>query len=252
MCHTDVPPHERTPVVDRRETAIPLSTGEAMPVLDVGEPSDPPVLLIPDLFGRSAFYEHLAALLAASAFRVVLPEFFFRQGPLDDATRPAAFARRARLDEMRSLEDLRDAVRWLRGSQPDARVGVVGFCMGGTFALDLASTESRVVTAAFYGFPVHPEAVVSPPPAPMSLVASLRGPVLAFWGEEDETVGIDHVRRYVDAATAANPAFECEILPGLGHGFLASAGLSDPDDAAAATWQRTVSHLSRYLRAPSN
>lgn len=53
--------------------------------------------------------------------------------------------------------------------------------MGGTFALDLASTETALVTVAFHGFPVPPGPVESAPQGPMSLVSGLRGPVLALW-----------------------------------------------------------------------
>jgi dienelactone hydrolase len=247
MCHTEIPSGQTTPTVERREIGVRLSEGEEMPALEVGSRSDPGVLLIADIYGRSPFYEHLAASLADKGLHVILPEFFFRQGPLQDGSRAAAFARRASLDEVRSVEDMREALRFLGGFRPDAAVGVVGFCMGGTFALDLASTEPDLVTVAFYGFPVHPEFVVSPPAAPMDVVDGLRGPVLALWGEDDETVGIDNVRRYVESAAAANPQFRHEILPGLGHGFLGSADLSDPADLAGVTWQRALAHLHQHL-----
>ena len=248
MCHTQKTPGQLTPAVDRREIDIRLSTGEQMPALDVGSAVDPGVLLIADVYGRSPFYEHLAALLADAGLRVVLPEFFFRQGPLEESSRAAAFARRSRLDQARSVEDLRDAVYWLRGldAERDRRVGVMGFCIGGTFALALASTDADIATVAFYGFPTLPGPVASPPPEPMSLVNNLRGPVLALWGENDDTVGIGNVRRYVASATKANDAFQSEILPGLGHGFLGNADLGDVTGAVGSVWRRAVEHLTTH------
>lgn len=245
MCHTEIAAGQETPAVNRRELNLGLSTGEEMPALEVGEPRDRPVLLIADVFGRNPFYEHLAAVLADAGFHVVLPEFFFRQGPLEDGSRAAAFARRDELDQARSVEDLREAVMWLRQLHP-GRVGVVGFCIGGTFALDLASTEVDLVTVAFYGFPVPPANASFPPPAPMDLVTDLRGPVLALWGDEDETVGIDNVRRYVQLATRENDAFQYEIVSGFGHGFLGSADLTDPSDVAGAVWGRAVAYLDEH------
>lgn len=159
----------------------------------------------------------------------------------------AAFARRRQLDEARTLDDLRAAIAWLRERSGRRMVGVVGFCMGGTFPLDLASTEIDLVSAAYYGFPVPRPSIASPPPAPMSLVANLRGPVLAFWGEEDDTVGMEHVARYVEQASTANPAFRAHVLPGLGHGFLGSAVL-DPSDVGGATWSQTLAHLREHLQ----
>lgn len=249
MCHTEVPSGQATPRLARSEISVELATGEAMPALELPAAGDaPPVLLVADVFGRSPFYEHLAALLAQAGCHVLLPEFFFRQGPLTETGRQAAFARRADLDEAQAVEDLRAAIAWLRSRRSDRAVGVVGFCMGATFVLDLASTEPDLVAISYYGFPVPQPSLVSPPPAPMGLVRGLRGPVLAFWGEQDEAVGMEHVTRYVAEAAAVNPAFEHQILPGLGHGFLGSADLDDPTDPGAATWARTVAHLREHLR----
>jgi carboxymethylenebutenolidase len=252
MCHTDVPPGPSTPVVERREVTSPLPTGEAMPALHArGAGGGPPVLIIADVFGRSPFYEHLASLLAEAGFQALLPDYFFRQGALREATKEAAFARRAQLDENGSLRDLAAAADWLRGETRAAVVGTVGFCMGGTFALDLASTNDDLVSVAYYGFPAAAAQNTSPPapPRPIDLVDQLRGPVLAFWGDRDETVGMDSVDAYVDAATAGRADFSHRILAGLGHGFLGQADLGDPDDAGGATWIETIDFLRRHLAA---
>jgi dienelactone hydrolase len=248
MCHTDIPPGPSTPAVARTEVEIIVGESERMPAGHVGTWSAPAVLIVGDVFGRSAFYEHLAALVGSAGFQALLPDFFFRQGPLPEgASKEAAFERRGRLDETRTLDDLRAAIGWMRERSGHGVVGTLGFCMGGTFVLDLASTETDLVTVAYYGFPVPQTTLVSPPPRPMDLVEGVRGPVLAFWGDQDATVGLDHVRRYAERATASNPSFEHEIVPGLGHGFLASSRLDDPDDPGGATWVRALSHFRTYL-----
>ncbi len=248
MCHTDIPPGQARPEIAGREVEIPLPGGEAMPALHVvAAEGAAAVLVVGDVFGRSAFYEHLGAVLANAGFQALVPDFFFRQGPLPEPpSKEAAFGRRAQLDETRTLDDLRAAIAWLRERSGRAAVGTVGFCMGGTFVLDLAATEDDLVSVAYYGFPVPQSTIVSPPPRPIDLVDDLRGPVLSFWGDQDDTVGIDHVREYVRRAEAAH-AFEWEILPGLGHGFLGSAPLGDPSDPGAATWERAVRFLRTHL-----
>ncbi|WP_416981198.1 dienelactone hydrolase family protein [Streptomyces sp. T028] len=247
MCHSDLPPGQAAPDAVRREVDIPLPSGELMPALHVAAAPDAPgVLIAADMLGRSPYYEHLAALLAGAGFQALLPDVFFRQGPLPEPGAEAAIARRARLDEKQSLDDLHAAVDWLRTRSTTVPVGTVGFCMGGTFGLDLASTRDELVTVAYYGFPEPPAWVVSPPPRPIDLVGSLRGPVLAFWGEQDTTVGMESVERYTELA-AANPQFEHAVLPGLGHGFLGSSDLGDPADPGGATWVRSVAHLRSHL-----
>jgi carboxymethylenebutenolidase len=248
MCHSDLPPGQPAPDTVRREVGIHLPTDEVMPALHVtAAPGAPGVLIIADMLGRSLFYEHLAALLAAAGFQALLPDVFFRQGPLSQPGTEAAFARRARLDERQSVDDLRVAIDWLRERSTTPQVGSVGFCMGGTFALDLASSQDELVTIAYYGFPEPPAWVVSPPPRPIDLVGSLRGPVLAFWGDQDTTVGMTSVEHYVQQAADADPDFQHAILPGLGHGFLGASDLGDPSDPGGATWARSLAHLRSNL-----
>jgi carboxymethylenebutenolidase len=249
MCHPEVPENWERVQASRREVTVDLHTGEKMPALAVGPSDAAGVLLIGDVFGRSAFYEQLAAMIAAEDLHVLLPDFFFRQGALSEPSHEAAFARRAKLDERKSVEDLRAAIQWLRASSRSANVGVLGFCMGGTFALDLASTEPNLITIAYYGFPVPQATIAHPPDRPIDLVEDLRGPVLAYWGAEDEVVGVANARAYIEQASKANPGFRGEILAGLGHGFLAAADLTDVHAPATRTWRETLGHLRQHLHS---
>jgi carboxymethylenebutenolidase len=163
-------------------------------------------------------------------------------------TKEAAVERRGRLDENVVLADLTRAIESLR-STPEALVGVVGFCMGGTLALDIASSGSGVASVAYYGFPATPNGFDGAPPRPIDLVSRLSGPVLAFWGDQDATVGIDTVEKYVAAASAARADFNHRVLAGLGHGFLGEADLDDRDDPASKTWQETLAFFALHLHA---
>jgi len=248
MCHTEVPPGTPTPDTTSAEVQIALEAGGALPALHiVSDPGAAAVLIVGDVFGRSPFYEHLAALVAHAGFQVLVPDFFFRQGALTETTKEAAFARRGQLDEEVALRDLAQAVDWLRAHSHAERVGTVGFCMGGTFVLDLASSRSDLVTVAYYGFPVVQPTIRRPPPNPLDVVEELAGPVFALWGDSDDTVGMDHVAAYVDRASATNPEFRHEIVVGLGHGFLGSAELGNAHDSGGATWDRALDHLRTHL-----
>lgn len=246
MCHREIPDGMADPSASQREALVGLRGGEQMPSLHVGDENAPTVLLVGDVFGRSAFYERLAAVIAVAGFQVLLPDFFFRQGHLSEQTKEAAFERRGRLDEATAVDDLGSAIDWLRSAGPTLTVGTIGFCMGGTFVLDLACLHDDLVTVAYYGFPIPQASLVSPPPKPMDLVHELRGPVLAVWGEEDDTVGRDNIHRYIESATEANSEFAAEVVPGLGHGFLAQADLTG-NDAGGATWLRALAHLADHL-----
>ena len=250
MCHTDVPAGQTAPKVNSEEVTVPAANGEEMPcLLATGSTGNGAgVVVVPDMFGRSPFYEHLTALLADAGYAVLLVDYFFRQDELTEAGPGPAMARRGQLDETQSVEDIDKARTWL-ATRTEDRVGVVGFCMGGTFVLDLASQGADIAGVAYYGFPVPQAALKQPPPRPIDLVDHLQGPVLAFWGDQDETVGLDNAKDYIERANKVNPQFESEILPGLAHGFLGNADLTDSADAGGKTWARTLEFLSTNLGA---
>jgi carboxymethylenebutenolidase len=238
--------------VSTREVTI--ETGaERLPALlaDPDHGSGAPVLVVADVYGRSPFYENLAARLATAGFSALLPEFFFRLGPLAERTREAAFARRARLDENQTQEDLLRSIDWLERETGAPRAGTIGFCMGGTQVLDLAARRDDLVTVCFYGFPARlPNARPESAPAPLEVVDQMSGPIIGFWGDQDEGVGMENVARLANALSGRGVEFEHTIFPGLGHGFMSASGLEAGNpgyEAACTAWTRTIGFLRERL-----
>ena len=179
MCHPEVPAGQPIPDVAKEEVTVPLPGGHGMPALLVRPEggSAPAVLVVNDVFGRSPFYENLSSRLATAGFVALCPEYFFREGPLEQPTREAALARRERLDEARALRELDATIDWLAaldGVTGD-RVGTVGFCMGGGDALAWACNYDRLKAVAPY-FGANPR--------PLSAVAR-SCPVVGFYPEKD-------------------------------------------------------------------
>lgn len=253
MCHPDAPANPGPTALVQEELHVPLPGGDGLPALLAhGGSGGPGVLVIADIFGRSPFYEALAGRLAAAGCTALLPDYFFRLGPLPERTRPAAFARRGQLDDRQVLQELSVAIDWLR-DRPEVtgeRTGVVGFCMGGTFVLNLAAERDDLASVCYYGFPRPHSAGANPGPAPLDQTDRISGPLLAFWGDQDEGVGMANVAQLVEALTARGVDFEHTIYEGLGHGFLAAA-LDAPDDPAhkpaADSWQQTLAFFRRQL-----
>jgi carboxymethylenebutenolidase len=127
--------------------------------------------------------------------------------------------------------------------------------MGGTFVLDLAAQRDDLASVCFYGFPDAGGALAgSPssrlPPAPLTLVDHMRGPILGFWGDQDSGVGMDKVAQLASALKARGVDFEHTVYPGLGHGFMAASQL-DPAheayDAACKSWTRTIEFFRTHI-----
>ncbi|TSD49920.1 dienelactone hydrolase family protein [Rhodococcus sp. KBS0724] len=248
MCHAEVPEGQVTPNVDRQDIAISIGENVDMPAtlfsVDSGGPG---IVLNTDIHGPSPFYICLASRLAVAGFSVLLPDFFFRQGPAAGPDLESAFARRKSLDEAQTVRDLDAATTWLKDKIGGDRVGSLGFCMGGTYSLDLASLRDDLVTVSYYGFPEPQATLVMPPPRPLDLVDDLSGPVLAFWGEDDHGIGVEVPVRYATRAEKVNSEFSYEIVAGVGHAFLGHSQLDDPEDTGAKTWKRTIEHFQRHL-----
>jgi dienelactone hydrolase len=252
MCHPEVLPGTRTPEVTREEITIPINASESMPAMLAtpdGGPA-PSVLVIADVFGRSPFYEDLAARVATAGFEALLPDFFHRVGPLPERTREAAFARRKLLDEAGAVEDLRASLRWLR-ERPGAggKIGTVGFCMGGSYVLQLAAAEQDLVSVCYYGFPAHGLPGGS---TPIELASRMTGPILGFWGDQDEGVGMENVAELARRLSEHQVDFRHKVYPGLGHGFLARTEFDAANadyEPACESWTMSLDLWRQNLRA---
>jgi carboxymethylenebutenolidase len=248
VCHPEVPPGHVPPDVTREEVAVSASGGDEMPALLClpEHETHSGVLVVADVYGRSPFYEDLAARLATAGFAALLPEYFFRQGPLAERSVDAALQRRSRLSERRARDDLDTAIDWLRrriGSSTSALTGTVGCCMGGTLVLGLAAKRTDLASVCYYGFPAGSRSGEETLPAALQVLDELSGPILGFWGDQDEGVGMQSVEALTEGLEQCGVEFERTIYPGLGHGFLARSSLEPGNEGyeqACDSWTRTV------------
>ncbi|MEO6116650.1 MAG: dienelactone hydrolase family protein [Pseudolysinimonas sp.] len=116
------------------------------------------------------------------------------------------------------------------------RIGVLGFCFGGSYSFSLAESDSRVRAAVpFYGSAQPGE------------VASIHCPVLAFYGDQDERL-MAALPALQKAMTDAGVAFEAKVYPDAGHAFFNDTNPHSFDPAAAGdAWGRSLEFLRAHL-----
>jgi carboxymethylenebutenolidase len=250
MCHQDAPANDLAAAVATLDVEIAATDGAAIPVNVAGDDGAPAVVLCTDIYGRSPFYRYFARRLAAEGFRSYLPDVFHRVGELEHPTHEAALARRVRLDDCQAIDDLAAVIDHARRNDSDV-VGVIGFCLGGTMALNLAAANHGLATVCFYGFPAGtPPLTESSPPVPLDVASAMSGPILGFWGTDDERVGIDNVHALDERLGAAEVDHAFTLYPGLGHGFMAAIAF-DPEqpgyEHAADAWDRTAAFLREQV-----
>ncbi len=127
-----------------------------------------------------------------------------------------------------------DHLRALDGVDP-ARVGVIGFCLGGSYALQLACMDDDLkAAAAFYGAN----------PRPLEAVARAC-PIVGSYPDPDFTT---KQGRTLDAALERfGVPRDIKIYPGTRHSFFNDTSRNHDAAAAADAWRRTLAFFARYL-----
>jgi carboxymethylenebutenolidase len=147
------------------------------------------------------------------------------------------------LPEDRAIADLKAGIDHL-SSRPDVdpqHIGVIGWCMGGGYALKLATHDPRVkATVVNYG------AVITDP----STIARVNGQVLGNFGSADRGIPPEDVKKFGEALTAAGKLNDIKIYEGAGHAFMNPNNTEGYDVAAADDAGKRIDRFfDRTLRA---
>jgi carboxymethylenebutenolidase len=137
-----------------------------------------------------------------------------------------------------AISSLRRTVDYLAGREGvDGRIGVLGFCFGGSYSFALAAADPRIrVAVPFYGEPPQ-----------LADVGKIACPVLAFYGERDTRL-TDQLPQVSEAMLAAGVDFTSEVYPGVGHAFFNDTNPHTYDPGVATdAWTRTLAFLDRSL-----
>jgi carboxymethylenebutenolidase len=249
MCHLDADSAAAAlPVGSITETDFTIDvTGATLPVFQASpvEASNGNVVIIHDIHGANVFYHDLARRLAGEGYTAYLPDLFVRQGPLADPSE--ARARGQLISFSQAIEDIGRLLDAINQRSP-GKTGAVGFCMGGTLVMLLASREPRIVAGAiYYGFPANPNPTENRPWQPLDEAADVNIPLLGFWGDQDHGVGMDNVETYRAGLEAAGKTFGFTIYPGLPHGFLTFDPASPNYEGSQDSWQKLMRFYSEQL-----
>jgi carboxymethylenebutenolidase len=205
----------------------------------------PGLLLLHEIFGVNVYVRDNARRLAELGYVVLAPDLFWRTQPglelaHDDAGLQAGMAAMAQLDVDAAADDAVAALEVLRAMAevPDGRVGVIGFCLGGTLAYEVAVRGEPDVAVVYYGSGV---------PGSLDAADDIRCPTIMHWGGADPFIP----REQVDAVAAmagGHALIECHVHEGAGHAFdnHRAPQFHNPD-AAAAAWELTTAFLARVL-----
>jgi carboxymethylenebutenolidase len=200
----------------------------------------PGLILIQEWWGLNAHIKEVAQRLAKERFTVLAPDLYSRLG--NAVTKNAAEAAKLMnaLSPERTLADLIAALHYLKGLFPVNRqkIGVIGFCMGGSYAFQLACHSGEIRCAVpFYG--------LIPSDAEIKMLSV---PVLYFYGEEDGWIQKEEVHRLRETLSKYEKVGAVQTYPGALHAFFNDTRreVYNPE-AAKDAWRRTLAFLNDYL-----
>jgi len=223
---------------------------EARPASGSGHPI---VITISEIWGVHEYIKDCARRFAKLGFHAVAPELFKREGGLGHMTNIQEILKIVLpMKREQLLGDIAAAATWAKtrpGARAD-RVGVTGWCWGGSTTIQVAATNPDVKAAvAWYGPPARPYQGASGPVTGFDLAKDIKVPFLGLFGETDQNPPPADAKRFIELVRAHNRNAEAVIYPGAGHAFHADYRPSFRKDAAEDGWKRCVAWFNTHLRA---
>lgn len=217
-----------------------------------GQGPFPGVVMIHEAFGLDGQTRRHADRLAKAGYLTLALDLYSDGGP-----------RRCLVGTMRAMAaragrpftDIATARTWLAQSElGNGRTGVIGFCMGGGFAL-LTARDGFDAASVNYGR--------LPGKEQQDLVEALRGscPIVANYGGADRSLK-GAAARFESALDQLGIEHSVKEFPGAGHAFLNDEEIGPvllrplmrvmgvgPDPASAPeAWRRIEDHFAKYLK----
>ncbi len=213
----------------------------------------PAVIVIHEAFGLNRDIRDKAGRLARMGYVALAPDLF-------DKGQPKALCIARTMRQMgrgggEALDDLEAIRNWLAGQLyvDEFRTGVIGFCMGGAFALLYAGRAPLNAAAIFYGS--------APPDTGEGSIYEDMCPVVASYGARDRTLR-GHSDRLEAALEKRGIDHDIKTYEDAGHSFMSdhkglfarlnAAGplkLGFQPEAAEDSWQRVETFFAKHLDA---
>ena len=202
----------------------------------------PGIIVVHENRGLNPHTEDVARRFALKNFMVFAPDVLTPVGgyPGDDYQGGQLFRE---LDPEKRFEDIVASALWLKNRDDcSGKIGITGFCYGGSISNQLAVRLGGDLAAAvpFYGSGAEP-----------ANVPDISAAILVQHGALDTRL-VDAWPTYEAALQANNVTYEAHIYENAIHGFFNDATPERYDEAAATeAWTSTINWFNRYVRNES-
>jgi carboxymethylenebutenolidase len=197
----------------------------------------PGVILIHEWWGLNDNIKSMAKGLASQGYTVMAVDLYAGQvATTPDGARQLLLS----FDVQKGISNIDSAVNLLKKEYNVSRVATIGWCFGGSQSLNYALSGNPVdATVIYYGQPVTNTTKIS----------TIKWPVLGFFGENDQSIAVDKVKKFKSSLDSIGIKNEIYIYPGVGHAFANPSGPNYAPNETKDAWNKTLTFLDNHLKS---
>jgi carboxymethylenebutenolidase len=196
-----------------------------------GTATHPAIIVIHEWWGLNDWVKEQAADFAAHGYVALAVDLYRGQVATDPDT---AHQISRGVPQDRAIRDLKAAEAYLtsRKDVDRTRIGAIGWCMGGGYALAFAVADPDLkAVAANYG----------PPPTDPASLAQIHAAILGNYGGLDKGIPPSTVESFAADLKKLGKPVDVKIYPDAGHAF------QNPNNKTGYRAEDTADAKSRYL-----
>jgi carboxymethylenebutenolidase len=194
------------------------------------------IVVIQEIFGVNHHIRAVTDRVAEEGYVAIAPAVFDRmQKDFQTGYAPEDIAKgrdmAMKADQQAMLRDTQAAIDAVKGA---GKVGITGFCMGGTVTFNAAADLSGLSAAvAYYGGQIAKNVDKKP-----------KVPTMMHFGEKDAGIPLPDV----ETIKSKHPNAEIFVYPNAQHGFHCDERASYDKPSADTAWKRTMDFFGKHLK----
>ena len=191
-------------------------------------------------------FRQFTRMIASEGFVGAAPDLYHRDPP-DCKDDPPT--RRMRLTDKTLIADINATIEHLKSHSAvdSARIGIVGFCMGGR-AVYLMSAVNPDLKAGVMYYGSDPFNAWGDGPSPFERTKDLHCPIMGHFGEDDKNPSPADMRRLDAEMTRLGKVHEFHSYANAAHAFANFGSPGYREHAATASWPRTFGFFNKHLK----
>ena len=201
------------------------------------EPNGAPkggIVVVQEIFGINSHIQSVVDKFAGDGYLAITPALFDRAEKgvdlaYDEDGMKQGMGLRGQLTWENSIADVNAAAQDIAGA---GKIGVVGFCYGGSIAWVAADQSPVQAAVGWYGGQIHQEIGRQP-----------KCPVQLHFGTEDFSIP----NEAVEEIKQAHPDVPVYLYEGAGHGFNCNDRGSFHEGSAKLAYERTLAFFGEHI-----